>query len=258
MFTFNNRSFHMIKRPHPLIVAHLFGHLRPAPVTQDIPTHVTFSCPPRVPHPAWCSVHGRNFPRARRHRFQRWPRRVRPVASSCPRFPWDSVHRRHRSSSPHCQHESHAGIRHPLLTPPHSGLGSSSFSLVRAAMWCRVVHGFDAAARPGATAPSPPLLRISHSYSVTDESLKPPSAFPATHLPSFTVLKWHPHILRPSPLLRVHRVIWRGESVQGAILFLLIPCVWEYLQDASSGREESMSLSLHLEERCYSTTACFW
>jgi hypothetical protein len=28
--------------------------------------------------------------------------------------------------------------------------------------------------------------------------------------------------------------------------------------DASSGREESLSLSLHLEERCRSTTACFW
>jgi hypothetical protein len=28
--------------------------------------------------------------------------------------------------------------------------------------------------------------------------------------------------------------------------------------DASSGREESLSLSLHLGERCRSTTACFW
>jgi hypothetical protein len=61
---------------------------------------------------------------------------------------------------------------------------SSSFSCARAAMESVDVEGMDPSGRSCAHAPSPPLLRLCHSYSVTEESLKPPSASP-TAPPTF-------------------------------------------------------------------------
>jgi hypothetical protein len=61
---------------------------------------------------------------------------------------------------------------------------SSSFSYARAATESADVEGMDPSGQSCAHAPSPPLLRLCHSYSVTEESLKPPSASP-TAPPTF-------------------------------------------------------------------------
>jgi hypothetical protein len=90
-------------------------------------------------------------------------------------------------SSPNRPHESYLAIHPPELMVPH--FASSSFSITRATMGCKVVEVQDTNGLPGTPAPSTPFIHVLPSYSVTDEILKPPSAFPTTRLPPSAAIK---------------------------------------------------------------------
>jgi hypothetical protein len=66
---------------------------------------------------------------------------------------------------------------------------SSSFFITRATVGCKVVDVQDTNGLPGTPAPSTPFIHVLPSYSVTDEILKPPSAFPTTRLPPSAAIK---------------------------------------------------------------------
>jgi hypothetical protein len=125
-------------------------------------------------------------------RATRWiPRRARPVQSIRPRLPPNTGQWHHCSSSPNLPHETHPAVHPPELTAPHfaGSYVSSSFCVARAAMGCVVVEVQDTSGLSGIPTPSTPFIRVLPSYSVTDETLKPPSAFLTTHLPPSAAIK---------------------------------------------------------------------